>query len=74
MRQQEQMRAQQNQGNNEGGEGGEGGNNANNPPRPSDPMSENAALFASMDPALRSQLLLEATPEVLATLPPEMRA
>lgn len=54
MREQEQMRAQ-NQIN--------GGNQGSS-------LNDNAAFFASVDPALRAQLLLEATPEVLATLPP----
>lgn len=54
LRDQEQMRAQ-NQ------------NNNGNPQASS--LNDNAAFFASVDPSLRAQLLLEATPEVLATLP-----
>ena len=54
------MRPQNNQG------------DPNQPVQPpvNDPISDNAAFFASVDPTLRAQLLMEATPEVLATLPP----
>ena len=54
MREQEQMRA----------------NNQINSNNQGSSLNDNAAFFASVDPALRAQLLLEATPEVLATLPP----
>ena len=61
MREQERSRPQSN-------------NNPNGVVIPPDPVNDNAVFFASVDPALREQLLMEATPEVLATLPPEMRA
>ncbi len=58
MREQEQMRPQ-----NQIHDGNGGNTQASS-------LNDNAAFFASVDPALRAQLLLEATPEVLATLPP----
>lgn len=37
-------------------------------------MNENAAFIASLDPQLRAQTLMEATPQFLMNLPPAMRA
>ena len=53
---------------NSGGQGGGEGNSQN------DIMNENVAFISSLDPQLRMQTLIEAGPEFLMTLPPEMRA
>jgi hypothetical protein len=41
--------------------------------QPGDLLSENVAFLASLDPQTRAQVLLEATPEFLATLPSNIR-
>ena len=52
----------------------QGGNNNNpQPNQPQDIQSQNLAFLDSLDPHTRSQVLLEATPEFLATLPPQVR-
>ena len=47
---------------------------ANNPNQgPPDQTSENVAFLESLDMQTRAQVLVEATPEFLATLPPNIR-
>lgn len=49
-------------------------NNANNPlNQPQDLQSENLAFLDSLDPQTRAQVLIEATPEFLITLPTNVR-
>ena len=49
------------------------GSNNNRPVEPTDLASENVLFLESLDQQTRAQVLLEATPQFLASLPPNIR-